>query len=99
MAGQELTALNADGLRQARRKIGMIFQHFNLLSSRTACTTTWRCRWSWPAHRGRTHPRDPSLPTAGTGGPVRAYRTATLAQISGGQKQRVGIARALASAA
>ncbi|MDF6705702.1 ATP-binding cassette domain-containing protein, partial [Escherichia coli] len=35
VAGQELTALNADGLRQARRKIGMIFQHFNLLSSRT----------------------------------------------------------------
>src|SRR5699024_3850834 len=33
--GQDLTQLNGQGLRQARRDIGMIFQHFNLLSSRT----------------------------------------------------------------
>lgn len=31
----DLTTLNTEGLRQARRKIGMIFQHFNLLSSRS----------------------------------------------------------------
>ncbi|HOA92190.1 MAG TPA: ATP-binding cassette domain-containing protein, partial [Quisquiliibacterium sp.] len=35
VAGQVLTALDAAGLRAARREIGMIFQHFNLLSSRT----------------------------------------------------------------
>src|SRR5690606_35887762 len=33
--GQELTSLSAANLREARRHIGMIFQHFNLLSSRT----------------------------------------------------------------
>ena len=35
MNGQELTALAPKELRQARRKIGMIFQHFNLMKSRT----------------------------------------------------------------
>ena len=34
--GTDITALDERGLRQARRSIGMIFQHFNLLSSRTA---------------------------------------------------------------
>ena len=34
--GTDVTALDERGLRQARRSIGMIFQHFNLLSSRTA---------------------------------------------------------------
>ena len=33
--GREITALDAGGLRLARRKIGMIFQHFNLMPSRT----------------------------------------------------------------
>ena len=33
--GQDLLALDAQALRRTRRKIGMIFQHFNLLSSRT----------------------------------------------------------------
>jgi D-methionine transport system ATP-binding protein len=36
VAGTDVTALDERGLRQARRSIGMIFQHFNLLSSRTA---------------------------------------------------------------
>jgi D-methionine transport system ATP-binding protein len=35
VAGQDLTALDKGALREARREIGMIFQHFNLLSSRT----------------------------------------------------------------
>jgi D-methionine transport system ATP-binding protein len=33
--GQELTGLSAKELRQSRKKIGMIFQHFNLMPSRT----------------------------------------------------------------
>ncbi len=33
--GKDMTTLSADDLRDARRHIGMIFQHFNLLSSRT----------------------------------------------------------------
>ena len=35
MDGKEVTALNAQELRQTRRKIGMIFLHFNLMPSRT----------------------------------------------------------------
>ena len=35
IGGEDVTALDADGLRTLRRRIGMIFQHFNLLSSRT----------------------------------------------------------------
>lgn len=35
IGGEDVTALDADGLRALRRRIGMIFQHFNLLSSRT----------------------------------------------------------------
>ena len=35
VAGQDLTALSAKDLRAARKKIGMIFQHFNLMPSRT----------------------------------------------------------------
>jgi D-methionine transport system ATP-binding protein len=35
VAGQEITSLEGRALREARHSIGMIFQHFNLLSSRT----------------------------------------------------------------
>ena len=35
VAGENVTALDATGLRRFRRQVGMIFQHFNLLSSRT----------------------------------------------------------------
>ncbi len=48
--GQELTTLSESELTKARRQIGMIFQHFNLLSSRTVLAT-WLCRWSWTTHR------------------------------------------------
>jgi D-methionine transport system ATP-binding protein len=90
--GRDLLKLSDAELRAARRDIGMVFQHFNLLSSRT-CMTTWRCRWSWPAFPGRDPARDAA---AGAGGPDHLADRYP-AQISGGQKQRVGIARALAS--
>ena len=35
VAGEDVTALDATGLRRFRRQVGMIFQHFNLLSSKT----------------------------------------------------------------
>ena len=35
VAGEDVTALDANGLRRFRRQVGMIFQHFNLLSSKT----------------------------------------------------------------
>ena len=94
VAGQELTALNADGLRQARRKIGMIFQHFNLLSSRTVYDNV-----ALPlelAGTSRERIREIVLPLLELVG-LSAHKDRYPAQISGGQKQRVGIARALAS--
>ncbi|WP_247538629.1 methionine ABC transporter ATP-binding protein [Ralstonia pseudosolanacearum] len=94
VAGQSLTALNAGGLRQARRKIGMIFQHFNLLSSRTVYDNV-----ALPlelAGTPRERIREIVLPLLELVG-LDAHKDRYPAQISGGQKQRVGIARALAS--
>ncbi len=92
--GRELTALDARGLREARRGIGMIFQHFNLLSSRTVYDNVALPLelegLSKSAIRARVLPL---LELVGLGALAERHP----AQISGGQKQRVGIARALAS--
>ncbi|MEW5762872.1 MAG: methionine ABC transporter ATP-binding protein [Bacillota bacterium] len=92
--GREITALRGAALRAARRKIGMIFQHFNLLSSRTVFENV-----AFPLDIAGV-PRRESAPKVkqllelvGLADKARAYPS----QLSGGQKQRVGIARALAS--
>ena len=94
VAGRDLTALSEPQLRIARRDIGMVFQHFNLLSSRTVednitlpLELTGAKR---PAIRARV---GELLDLVGLADKRRQYP----AQLSGGQKQRVGIARALAS--
>ncbi len=92
--GRDMLALGSYGLNQARRGIGMIFQHFNLLSSATVAENI-----AFPlaiAGVSRAHRRarvDELLPMVGLKGRADHYP----AQLSGGQKQRVGIARALAS--
>ncbi len=94
VAGQELTALEGKALRQARHSIGMIFQHFNLLSSRTALDNV-----ALPLElAGRSGPdaraaAGPLLELVGLADKRGRYP----AELSGGEKQRVGIARALAS--
>ena len=92
--GRDLTKLNDAELRAARRDIGMVFQHFNLLSSRTvvenAALPLELVGMSKQAIRERV---EPLLELVG----LTALRDRYPAQISGGQKQRVGIARALAS--
>ncbi|WP_328428934.1 methionine ABC transporter ATP-binding protein [Streptomyces sp. NBC_00443] len=99
VAGQDLTALAGRGpragreLRRARSRIGMVFQHFNLLSSRTVQDNV-----ELPLEILGTSGRDRSrkavelLDLVGLADKAKAYP----AQLSGGQKQRVGIARALA---
>ena len=90
---QDLMGLKPAALRAARRRIGMIFQHFNLLHSRTI-----RDNVALPlVLEGR--PRDliarrvdELMERLGLAEHARKYP----AQLSGGQKQRVGIARALA---
>ena len=91
--GQELTALNAAQLRQARQHIGMVFQQFNLLANRTVADNVAFpleiAGWSREAIERRVAE---CLEIVGLEDRAAHYP----AQLSGGQKQRVGIARALA---
>ncbi len=92
--GRDLMMLSKDDLRAARRNIGMIFQHFNLLSSRTVFDNV-----ALPlelAGMKRAEIEAAVLPLLDLVG-LTQHRDKYPAQISGGQKQRVGIARALAS--
>lgn len=92
--GRELTALGAAELRLARRDIGMIFQHFNLLSSRTvAGNIALPLELAGVARQTIDKRVDELLDLVG----LSTQRERYPAQISGGQKQRVGIARALAN--
>lgn len=94
VANQELTALSTNQLREARRKIGMIFQHFNLLSSRTVYDNiALPLKLSGQSKKQIQETITPLLELTGLTQKANAYP----AQLSGGQKQRVAIARALAS--
>jgi D-methionine transport system ATP-binding protein len=91
---QEMTALSGAALRQARQQIGMIFQHFNLLSSRTVAENiAFPLEVMGYTKLKRKAKVEELLTLVGLEGKVNAYP----AQLSGGQKQRVGIARALAA--
>ncbi|WP_438444905.1 methionine ABC transporter ATP-binding protein [Gorillibacterium sp. sgz5001074] len=92
--GVELSALPDKRLQEERRKIGMIFQHFNLLSSATVAKNV-----AFPLELA-------GLPKADIRDRVRSllalvgleeHADKYPSQLSGGQKQRVGIARALAN--
>ncbi|MDD4171753.1 MAG: methionine ABC transporter ATP-binding protein [Syntrophomonas sp.] len=92
--GQDITALNKNELHLARQKIGMIFQQFNLLSSRSIFDNIM-----FPLEIAHV-PTQPArqrveelLEMVGLTDKARVYPD----QLSGGQKQRVGIARALAN--
>ncbi|MGO4805119.1 methionine ABC transporter ATP-binding protein [Arthrobacter sp. 2MCAF15] len=92
--GREMTTLSGAELRTARHNIGMIFQHFNLLSSRTVQANVELSLEITGAGRAARRTRALEiLELVGLNGKASAYP----AQLSGGQKQRVGIARALAS--
>lgn len=91
--GCEMTALAPAELRAARRRIGMIFQHFNLLNAKTVAENV-----AFPLRlEGRPSAEADRrvaglLEQLGLSDHARKHP----AQLSGGQKQRVGIARALA---
>lgn len=92
--GRDLTQLDGAQLRAARRDIGMVFQHFNLLSSRTVRDNVGLPLELAGMDRSGIRQRvDPLLDLVGLSSLADRYP----AQISGGQKQRVGIARALAN--
>ncbi|WP_374722555.1 methionine ABC transporter ATP-binding protein [Peribacillus tepidiphilus] len=91
---KEISKIKGSQLRKARQEIGMIFQHFNLLWSRTV-----RENIAFPleiAGMGKEQRKkrvDELIKLVGLEGRENAYPS----QLSGGQKQRVGIARALAN--
>ncbi|MBB1202644.1 ATP-binding cassette domain-containing protein [Enterobacteriaceae bacterium 89] len=92
--GQDIAAARGEALRQARLKISMVFQHFNLLWSRTVSENIAFSMQIAGAPKAKIKARVAELiELVGLTGRENAYPS----QLSGGQKQRVGIARALAN--
>ncbi len=92
--GETVSEYSPAELRAFRRKVGMIFQHFNLLSSKTVADNI-----AFPMKLAKIYSReeirsrvDELLKRVG----LEAHANKYPSQLSGGQKQRVGIARALA---
>jgi phosphonate transport system ATP-binding protein len=98
--GVDITALQGDDLRHMRRKIGMVFQQFNLVKRSTVLTNVMAGRLgyspTWRSITGRFDEADKQRAQAALkrmGITDQANKRAD--ELSGGQQQRVGIARAL----
>lgn len=92
--GSEISAISGGKLRAARQKISMIFQHFNLLWSRTVEENiAFPLEIAGVPKAERAKRVAELIELVGLTGRNQAYPS----QLSGGQKQRVGIARALAN--
>ncbi len=98
--GQDVTVANAEELRRVRRKIGMVFQHFNLVHRSSVLTNVLAGRLGYTNPAWSLINRFPKadiekaryqLERVGIGDKARQRADA----LSGGQQQRVGIARAL----
>lgn len=92
--GEDITGYSAADLRAFRRKVGMIFQHFNLLSSKTvADNIAFPMKLAGIYSKTEIRERvEELLARVSLSDHAHKYPS----QLSGGQKQRVGIARALA---
>lgn len=94
VGGRAVSTIKGKKLREARQSIGMIFQHFNLLWSRTVIDNIqFPLEIAGVPKKERVKRANELLKLVGLEGRGDAYP----AQLSGGQKQRVGIARALAN--
>jgi len=98
--GEDLAKLEGEDLRKARRRIGMVFQHFNLVDRSSVMTNTLSGRLgyskTWPTmlHRFSKEDREKAWQTLSRLDiEDQAHKLAR--ELSGGQQQRVGIARAL----
>lgn len=92
--GQEFSSIKGKKLRDARQKVSMIFQHFNLLWSRTVEENiAFPLEIAGVPKEQRQARVKELIELVGLTGRNQAYPS----QLSGGQKQRVGIARALAN--
>ena len=92
--GAELTSLNEKELRNERKKIGMIFQHFNLMSQRTVYQNI-----AYPLKGSKLSKEEQEQKILSLLELIdlKDKKDAYPSQLSGGQKQRVAIARALAN--
>jgi D-methionine transport system ATP-binding protein len=92
--GRELSSVKDSEIRAARRRIGMVFQHANLMDARTAAGNV-----AHPLELVKTPKDQISAKVAGLLKLVglEGFENAYPSQLSGGQRQRVGIARALAA--
>ncbi|WP_444684844.1 methionine ABC transporter ATP-binding protein [Alkalicoccus luteus] len=94
VAGRPMHSLSKGKLREARQEIGMIFQHFNLLWSRTVAENiAFPLEIKGVPKEEQKKRVDELIQLVGLDGRDGSYPS----QLSGGQKQRVGIARALAN--
>lgn len=94
IGGRDITALHGAELRRQRKKIGMIFQHFNLFASRTVLQNViFPIRYSELSRQQLKEKAMNLLELVGIADKAGAYPS----ELSGGQKQRAAIARALAS--
>lgn len=92
--GEDVTHYNASQLRAFRRNVGMIFQHFNLLSSKTVNDNiAFPMKLAGIYSKTEIQQRVAELLELVS---LSEHATKFPSQLSGGQKQRVGIARALA---
>lgn len=92
--GKDLASLNGAQLRMQRQKMGMIFQHFNLLMQKNVLDNICFPLTIQGVKKSQARQRAMELlEVVGLSDKAQAYP----AQLSGGQKQRVAIARALAS--
>lgn len=91
--GIDLAQLTTTELRKARRKIGMVFQHGNLLDSKTTLENiAYPLKLAGVKKEERNRIAEELLDLVGLAGRGASYPS----ELSGGQRQRVGIARALA---
>ena len=92
--GTDIVGMKEKDLRVVRRNVGMIFQQFNLFSSRTAAgNVEYPLKLAGVEKKERERRVQELLDFVGLGDKGKSYPE----QLSGGQKQRVGIARALAT--
>lgn len=92
--GQEITKLKGQGLRSVRQRIGMIFQHFNLVQNRTIRENIEFSLKAGNYPKEKREARvDELLELVDLADKKEEYPN----NLSGGQKQRIGIARAIAN--
>lgn len=92
--GEDITALSGSGIKEVRKKIGMIFQHFNLISRKTVGKNI---EFALKIQKYPKDERDQRVRELLSLVGLEDKKDVYPASLSGGQKQRVGIARALAA--